>query len=289
MATVDFFTPVVDDAASWGAIAAANALSDIYAMGATPLFALNLVAWPRSGVPFELLGDVISGAVKVMRKAGCLMLGGHSIDDNEPKFGMAVIGEVHPDRMLTVGGARAGDLLVLTKPIGTGILSTALKREALLEGGMSEAIQAMSTLNDGAARAAREAEVHACTDVTGFGLLGHLGNILAAGRKGAEIWLEEIPVFPHVRNLAARGLVPGGTERNLEAAGDVRWDPSLDPTERIICVDAQTSGGLLMAVAPDRHDALIDALRREGTPAAATIGRVTGAAGIVHVSRRRNQ
>ncbi len=287
VATVDFFTPVVDDAASWGAIAAANALSDVYAMGATPLFALNIVAWPRASVPFELLGDVLRGATDVMRRAGCLMLGGHSIEDSEPKFGMAVIGEVHPDRVLTVAGAKAGDFLVLTKAIGTGILSTALKREALLEGGMSEAIQSMITLNDGAARAAREAEVHACTDVTGFGLLGHLGNILTASRTGAELWLEEIPVFPHVRNLAARGLIPGGTERNLEAAADVRWDPSLDPTEKILCVDAQTSGGLLMAVAPERHAALIAALEREGTPAAATIGRVTGAAGVVHVSRSR--
>ena len=287
MATVDFFTPIVDDAASWGAIAAANALSDVYAMGAKPLFALNLVAWPRETLPFELLGDVLRGATDVMRRAGCLMLGGHSIDDNEPKFGMAVIGEVHPDHVMTVAGARAGDLLVLTKPLGTGILSTALKREALLEGGMSEAIQSMIALNDGAARAALEAEVHACTDVTGFGLLGHLGNMLAASRKGAEIWMDEIPVYPHVRNLAARGLVPGGTERNLEAASDVRWDPSLDATERIVCVDAQTSGGLLLAVAPDRHEGLIAALRREGTPAAATIGRVTGAAGIVHVSRSR--
>ena len=286
MATVDFFTPVVDDAASWGAITAANALSDVYAMGAAPLFALNLVAWPRS-VPFDLLDDVIRGASGVMQKARCLVLGGHSIDDEEPKFGMAVIGEVHPDRILRVGGARTGDLLVLTKPVGTGILSTALKREALLEGGMTDAIQAMSTLNDGAARAARDAEVHACTDVTGFGLLGHLGNILTASRKGAEIWLEEIPVYPHVRNLAARGLIPGGTERNLEAAAGVRWDPTLDAPERIICVDAQTSGGLLMAVAPERHEALIEALVREGTPAAATIGRVTGAEGIVHVSRQR--
>lgn len=287
MATVDFFTPVVDDAASWGAIAAANALSDVYAMGATPLFALNLIGWPRSGVPFELLGDVMRGAAEVMKEAGCLMIGGHSIDDPEPKFGMAVIGEVHPDRMLTVKGARAGDFLVLTKPLGTGILSTALKKEALLEGGMSEAILSMRTLNAGAARAAREAEVHACTDVTGFGLLGHLDNMLTASRKGAEIWLEEIPVFPHVRNLAARGLIPGGTERNLEAAAAVRWDPSLEPTERIVLVDAQTSGGLLMAVAPDRHERLLDALRREGVAGAVTIGRVTGAEGVVHVSRKR--
>ena len=208
-------------------------------------------------------------------------------EDSEPKFGMAVIGEVHPDRVLTVAGAKAGDFLVLTKAIAPGILSTALKLEAFLDGGMSDAIKSMITLNDGAARAAREAEVHACTDVTGFGLLGHLGNILTASRKGAELWLEEIPVFPHVRNRAARGLIPGGTERNLEAAADVRWDPSLDPTEKILCVDAQTSGGLLMAVAPERHAARIAALEREGTPAAATIGRVTGAAGVVHVSRSR--
>ena len=286
VATVDFFTPVVDDAKSWGAIAAANALSDVYAMGGTPLFALNLVAWPRTGVPFEVLGQVLAGAAEVAQRAGCLILGGHSIDDAEPKFGMAVIGEVHPDRMLTLAGAGTGDLLVLTKPIGTGILSTALKQEALLEGGMAEAILSMSTLNDGAARAARVAEVHACTDVTGFGLVGHLDNLLRASRKGAELWFDEIPLYPHARNLASRGLIPGGTRRNLEAA-QVRWDPSLDETERLLAVDAQTSGGLLMAVAADRHQQLIDALHREGAPAAATIGRVTGAAGTVHVIRNR--
>ena len=145
VATVDFFTPLVDDAAAWGAIAAANALSDIYAMGATPLFALNLVAWPRDGVPIELLGEVLRGAVEITQRAGCLMLGGHSIDDPEPKFGMAVIGEVHPDRMLTNAGACAGDLLVLTKPLGTGILATALKRQAILEAGMADAIASMAS------------------------------------------------------------------------------------------------------------------------------------------------
>src|SRR5687768_5884704 len=229
VATVDFFTPIVDDPRAWGAIATANALSDVYAMGAKPLFALNLLAWPREGVPFEMLGEVLLGSAEVARRAGCLVLGGHSIDDPEPKFGMAVIGEVHPDRMLTNAGACAGDLLVLTKPLGTGILSTALKRDALLEEGMAEAVASMTALNDGAARAALEVGVSACTDVTGFGLVGHLGNMLDASRVGAELWADAVPVFAHVRNLAARGIVPGGTARNLAAAAArATWDDALD-------------------------------------------------------------
>ena len=289
VATVDFFTPIVDDAAAWGAIAAANSLSDIYAMGASPLFALNLVAWPREGVPFELLGRVLQGAAEVAGRAGCLLLGGHSIDDPEPKFGMAVIGEVHPDRMLTNAGACAGDFLVLTKPLGTGILTTALKRDALLEAGIADAVTSMTTLNDGAARAALEVGVSACTDVTGFGLLGHLGNILDASRVGAELWLDTLPVLPHARNLAARAIVPGGTSRNLDAAASrTTWEDGIDEPGRILCADAQTSGGLLLAVPPEHHDALIAALLRERTPAAATIGRVTaGPVGAIVVNRER--
>ena len=185
VSTVDFFTPIVDDPAAWGAIAVANALSDIYAMGATPLFGLNLVGWPREQLPFEILGEVLRGAAEVTRRAGCLVLGGHSIDSVEPTFGMAVIGEVHPDRMLTNAGACAGDRLVLTKPLGTGILATALKRDALLETGMAEAIRSMIALNDGAARAALKIGVSAATDVTGFGLLGHLTNLLEASKVAA--------------------------------------------------------------------------------------------------------
>ena len=285
VATVDFFTPIVDDPAAWGAIATANALSDVYAMGARPLFALNLLAWPREGVPFEMLAEVLRGAAEVARRAGCLVLGGHSIDDPEPKFGMAVIGEVHPDRMLTNAGACAGDLLVLTKPLGTGILSTALKRDALIEEGMAEAVASMTALNDGAARAALEVGVSACTDVTGFGLIGHLGNVLDASRVGAELWADAVPVFSHVRNLAARGIVPGGTARNLEAAATrVTWDASLDEPARVVLADAQTSGGLLLAVPAENHEALIAALGRESVPVAATVGRVTaGPAGAVTV------
>ena len=287
VATVDFFTPIVDDAASWGAIAAANALSDIYAMGATPLFALNLVGWPRETLPFDLLGEVLRGAAEVAARAGCLILGGHSVDDMEPKFGMAVIGEVHPDRMLTNAGACAGDLLVLTKPLGTGILATALKRDALLAAGMAEAVASMTTLNDGAARVALEVGVSAATDVTGFGLLGHLGNILTASRVAAEVAYEALPILAHAWNLASRGIIPAGTRRNLEAASGAAWDTELTDAERALAVDAQTSGGLLLVVAPEHHADLVRALRREGTPCAATIGRiVAGPTGAMRVARR---
>jgi selenide,water dikinase len=285
VATVDFFTPIVDDPAAWGAIAAANALSDVYAMGATPLFGLNLVGWPRDTVPLEMLSQVLEGAAEVTRRAGCLVLGGHSVDDPEPKFGMAVFGEVHPDRMLTNAGACAGDLLVLTKPLGTGILATALKRDALLPAGMADAVQSMTTLNDGAMRAALRVGVSACTDVTGFGLVGHLGNILAASRVGAEIAFERLPILPHAWNLASRGFVPGGTRRNLESSG-AEWDPSLTEAERALVADAQTSGGLLLVVPPAQHAELIEALREERTPVAATIGRiVAGAPGALRVER----
>jgi selenide,water dikinase len=284
---VDFFTPIVDDPSAWGAIAAANALSDIYAMGATPLFGLNLVGWPREQLPFEVLGKVLEGAADVARKAKCLVLGGHSIDSVEPTFGMAVVGEVHPDRMLTNAGACAGDRLVLTKPLGTGILATALKRDALLETGMTEAVRSMTTLNDGAARAALRVGVSAATDVTGFGLLGHLTNILEASKVAAEIAFDSVPILPHTRNLASRGVIPGGTERNLAAADRVEWASELTLSDRYLCVDAQTSGGLLLVVPPEHEAALLAALIEEETPVAAIIGRiVAGSPGTIRVSRQ---
>jgi selenide, water dikinase len=286
VATVDFFTPIVDNPAAWGAIAVANALSDIYAMGATPLFGLNLVGWPRE-LPFEMLGEVLRGATEVTERARCLVLGGHSIDAVEPTFGMAVIGEVHPDRMLTNAGACAGDILVLTKPLGTGILATALKRDALLEGGMADAVKSMTTLNDGAMRAALQVGVSAATDVTGFGLLGHLGNMLEASKVAAEVYFENLPILPHARSLAARGVVPGGTERNLAALDNVEWAPDLGATDRYLCVDAQTSGGLLLAVPYENEAALLAALREQQTPAAAVVGRIRGGpAGHMRVIRQ---
>ena len=296
VATTDFFTPIVDDPRAWGAIAAANALSDVYAMGGTPLFALNLVGWPREKLPFEMLGEVLGGASEVTQRARCLMLAcallvpleagqslGHPI---EPIFGLVVIGEVHPDRALTNAGGCAGDVLVLTKPLGTGILATALKRDALIEAGMAEAVRSMTTLNEGAARAALAVGVSAATDVTGFGLLGHLGNILVASNVGAELAFESLPILPHALNLAHRGVVPGGTQRNLQAATLVEWADDVTPTERLLCVDAQTSGGLLLAVPRENESALLTALRDAGTPAAAVIGRLTpGPTGHIRVSR----
>ncbi len=273
VATTDFFTPIVDDARTWGAIAAANALSDVYAMGAEPLFALNLVGWPREGLPLELLGEVMAGAAEVAARARCPIVGGHSIDDAEPKFGMAVVGEAHPDRLLTNAAGRAGDVLVLTKPLGTGILSTALKRDALTEAELAPAVRSMVSLNEAAARAALAHGVRAATDVTGFGLLGHLGNLLQAGGVGAEVVFPAIPVLEGALDLAARGAVPGGTRRNLEAV-TVAWDPSLAEAERLLCADAQTSGGLLMAVPPDGVEGLLEALRAEGVTRAARIGRI---------------
>jgi selenide, water dikinase len=286
VATTDFFTPIVDDPRAWGAIAAANALSDVYAMGGTPLFALNLVGWPREKLPFDVLGEVLAGAAEVTQRARCLMLGGHSIDVLEPLFGLVVIGEVHPERALTNAGACAGDVLVLTKPLGTGILATALKRDALIEAGMADAVRSMTTLNEGAARAALAVGVSAATDVTGFGLLGHLGNILTASKVGAELAFAALPILPHALNLAHRGIVPGGTQRNLQAAEHVAWADDVTPTERLLCVDAQTSGGLLLAVPPENEAALLAALREAETPAAAVIGRLTaGPTGHIRVTR----
>ena len=274
IATVDFFTPIVDDAATWGAIAAANALSDVYAMGGRPLFALNLVGWPRTELPFALLGEALVGAGTVMSRAHCPMVGGHSIDDPEPKLGMAVIGEAHPDHLLVNSAGEPGDVLVLTKPLGTGILTTALKRDAASEADLVPAVRSMTTLNDGAMRAALAAGVRCATDVTGFGLLGHLANVTRASGVGAEISIEALPVLPRALALASQGVVPGGTARNL-AAAEVSWAEDVTEPERLLACDAQTSGGLLLAIAPDRLDVLLAALAAEKTPAAAVIGRLT--------------
>jgi len=285
VATVDFFTPIVDDPYDFGRIAAANAFSDIYAMAATPLFALNLVGWPRDKLPFELLGEVIRGGADVAHAAGAFVLGGHSVDDPEPKYGMVVIGEARPERIVRNSGARPGDALVLTKPIGTGVLTTALKRDLLEAGDLAPAVAAMTTLNAGAARAMAAVGVHAATDVTGFGLLGHLRSLLEASGAAAEVTAAAVPLLPGARQLAERGAIPGGTERNLASLADaVTFAAGVVPTDRVLLADAQTSGGLLIAVAPERTDALVAALGREGAPVAAVIGRVVaGAAGRVSV------
>ncbi len=275
VATVDFFTPLVDDAYDFGRIAATNAFSDLYAMGATPLLALNLVGWPRETLPFELLGEVLRGGAEVAQAAGAFVLGGHSVDDPEPKYGMVAIGEVHPDRIVTNAGAEPGDAVVLTKPLGTGVLTTALKRDLVTAAELAPAVAAMTTLNAGAARAMLAVGVHAATDVTGFGLLGHLHTLLAASGRGAELRAAAVPLLPGARAAAERGAIPGGTKRNAEDVADaVQFAASVDAPTRLLLADAQTSGGLLIAVAPERLDALVAALVRERALAAAVIGRV---------------
>ena len=276
VATVDFFTPIVDDPYDFGRVAAANALSDVYAMGGTPLLTLNLVGWPREELPFELLGEILRGGDDVAREAGAFVLGGHSVDDPEPKYGMVAIGEVHPDRIVTNAGARPGDVLVLTKPIGTGVLTTALKRDLATAAEVAPAVRSMTTLNAGAGRALRAAPVHAATDVTGFGLLGHLNSLLRASGAAAELDSRAVPLLPGVRELVGRGAVAGGSKRNLASvAHAVTFDASVAEVDRIILADAQTSGGLLISLPESSREAVLGALRREGTLAAAVIGRVT--------------
>ncbi|HEX6311505.1 MAG TPA: selenide, water dikinase SelD [Acidimicrobiia bacterium] len=284
--TTDFFTPIVDDPYDWGRIAAANALSDVYAMGGTPVLALNLVAWPREGLAFDLLARVLDGGADVVRAAGALVGGGHSIDDAEPKYGLAVVGTVHPDHVLTNAGARAGDALVLTKPIGLGVISTALKRDAASSALLDEAVRVMTTLNARARDAAIELgdAVHAVTDVTGFGLLGHLREMLTASGVAAEIDSGAVPVIEGVRDLVAVDTVAGGTRRNHASLSDtVDWAGLPEP-EQLLLADAQTSGGLLIAVAADRAGVLVAALEARATLAAAVVGRaVAGRAGRVAV------
>lgn len=285
--TTDFFTPIVDDPYDWGRIAATNALSDVYAMGGTPLLALNLVAWPREGLPFDLLARVLDGGQAAVRSAGALVAGGHSIDDTEPKYGLAVVGTVHPDRVLTNAGARVGDVLVLSKPIGLGVISTALKRGAAPPDLVATAVDVMTTLNAGARDAAVDLgdAVHAATDVTGFGLLGHLRELCAGSGLAAEVDHGAVPVIDGVRDLVAAGMVAGGTQRNHAFVADTVDFGVLPLDEQYLLADAQTSGGLLLAVDPTRADDLVAALRARGTLAAAVVGRtVAGAPGTVTVS-----
>ena len=286
VATVDFFTPIVDDAYDFGRIAAANAFSDVYAMGGTPLLALNLVGWPRDKLPYELLGEVLRGGADIAKEAGAFVLGGHSVDDPEPKYGMVAIGEVHPNRIVTLARARAGDVLVLTKPIGTGVLSTALKRDLATAADLEPAVVSMTTLNAGASRAMLAVGVHAATDVTGFGLLGHLHNMLDASGVSAALDAASVPIIRGAADAVERGAIPGGTERNREALSPhVSFTTGVHEVIRTLLFDAQTSGGLLIAVPDDRANNLIEALRREKTIAADQIGRIlAGAPGAITVS-----
>ena len=279
MVTTDFLTPVVDDARTWGRIAAQNAVSDVYAMGGRPLFALNLVAWPRDELPLDMLGEVLAGGADIAAESGFVVVGGHSVDDPEPKYGLAVVGEVAPDRFLTNTGLRDGDALVLTKALGVGVATTAIKRGVASEALSAAAVASMTASNAPAARAALAAGATGATDVTGFGLLGHLAKMAAASGVDAEVDVAAVPFPAEVRALAEAGVVPGGTRRNLDWAAAVLDDGGYGEVDRLLLADAQTSGGLLFGAAPERAAAAVAELG----PPAAVIGRVRAGSGRIRL------
>ncbi len=283
--TVDFFTPVVDDPYWFGAIAAANALSDVYAMGGTPLTALNLVGFPMDTLPLDVLFEILRGGGDKAREAGVAIVGGHTVDDPEPKFGLSVTGTIHPDRIITNAGGRDGDVLVLTKPLGSGIATTAIKRDIAPAGLTEEVIAVMAMLNRVAGEAMATVRAHAATDVTGFGFLGHLGEMAAGAGLQAVVYAGAVPLLPGVLDLAAQGVVPGGSKRNLESLdGRLTVDEGVSDALRLVLGDAQTSGGLLIAVLPHEVEKLQTELRARGA-LAAVVGRLqAGAPGRLHVA-----
>ena len=281
--SVDFFTPIVDDPYDWGRIAAANALSDVYAMGARPLMALNLVSWPRS-LDIELLGRVLEGGADICRVAGAAVLGGHSVDDPEPKYGLAVTGVVHPDRLVRKTGARLGSELVLTKALGSGIISSAIKEGRARPEWIARAVGVMTTLNRSASEAMTEIGVDAATDVTGFGFMGHLLQMLD-DRVGAEIDFASVPLLEGAVELASQGVIPGGSRRNYEIAGPRVDADALEDGHRAVLFDAQTSGGLLVSVPADKTTRLLEALRAGGVEEASVVGRIVDTPGRVTVRR----
>jgi selenide,water dikinase len=285
--SLDFFTPIVDDPYWFGAIAAANSLSDIYAMGGRPAFALNIVAFPRASedAPLEQLREILRGGSEKAREAGIDVVGGHSVDDPEPKYGMCVTGFVHPDRIWRNVGARPGDKLILTKPIGTGVITTALRAGKADDTTVQRAIATMAALNAVAATVAAEFAPHACTDVTGFGLLGHLREMLGS-QIGARISASAVPVLPGARELAVLGTIPGGTRRNEQSVRDhVRLDGGVGEIDRLLLCDAQTSGGLLFAVDPNDAEELLSALLSSRVEAALIGEFLDGPVGQIVVDR----
>ncbi len=274
--SVDFFTPVVDDPSDFGAIAAANALSDIYAMGAMPLFGLNIVAFPSNRLPEQVLRDILRGAGDKCREAGVSVLGGHTVEDTEPKFGMVITGTVHPEKFITNAGAKPGDVLILTKPLGTGIISTAVKRRMANEEISRAAVDVMSSLNAGAARVMGMHPVSACTDITGFGMLGHLREMVEASGVKVHIESGKVPVIEGTFELATAGAVPGGTLNNLEYISAItEWNDNVSETMKLILCDAQTSGGLLVSLPAVYEKKFIGSLHEEGITVGVAIGKVT--------------
>lgn len=273
--TVDFFPPLVDDPFTFGRIAAANALSDIYAMGAVPLTALNLVGFPDRELDYSILGEILRGGAAAVEEAGAVIVGGHSVRDAEVKYGLAVTGTVHPERVLTNAGARVGDRLVLTKPLGSGVLTSAAKAGKISEGDLDEAIRVMTTLNRGACEAALAVGVHAATDITGFGLVGHVFELAQASGASVTIAATAVPLMERTLELARGGALTRAHRTTREHLGD-RLAIAAEVEEALagVLMDAQTSGGLLLSVSAERCDALVAALAQRGTPAAAVVGEV---------------
>ncbi len=284
--TVDFFTPVVDDPYIFGQIAAANALSDIYAMGGTPITALNIIAFPLNTLPFSVLAAILRGGAEKIKEAGAVLLGGHSIQDAEPKYGLAVTGVAHPTKIWTNAGARPGDMLILTKPLGVGLITSALRKKKDREGNLilqspvppeveKAAIDVMTKLNDKAVWAGQKVGINACTDITGFGLLGHAWEMAKASLVQIEIDLHAVPVLPGAKELGLKGYIAGGNWANLKYMEDkVEFFPEMEAIEKNILADPITSGGLLLSVAEDRAEELLKALHESGVTEARVIGRV---------------
>ncbi len=284
--TTESCTPIDDRPYDFGSVAAANALSDVYAMGGTPIAALSIVGFPDALLPPEVLGEILRGAAEKAGEGGIAIVGGHTIKSEEPIFGLAVVGTIHPNRVLANDTARPGDVLILTKPLGLGIITTAAKNGQDTRGAIAEAITVMGTLNRAAGEEIARCGAHALTDVTGFGLLGHLRNIVAASQVGARVFLEQVPVLEAARAYVEAGIAPGGSHANHRFLADwVTYADDVTKADQLLLCDAQTSGGLLAAVAPEQAEELLAALRGRGVPAV-TIGVIESAPPVrIFVSR----
>lgn len=273
--TLDFFTPIVDDPYMFGQIGAANSLSDVYAMGGKPLTVMNIVAFPINTLDKSILADILAGASDKVKESGATLVGGHSIDDKEPKFGLSVTGTIHPDRIRSNAGAKPGDRLILTKPIGVGILTTAIKQDILEKEDLEEVMNVMAALNKDAAEAMENYHVNACTDITGFGLLGHTMEIAKGGNVGVTIFNKDVPVLSKARELAEKHVIPGGTYKNHSwLAEDIDYSSDIGKLDQLILCDAVTSGGLLISVPAEEADALQRDLK-ERNVTSSIVGEVT--------------
>jgi len=273
--TLDFFTPIVDDPYSFGQVAAANALSDVYAMGGRPLTAMNIVCFPVKTMDISVLREILSGGLEKVHEAGAIVVGGHTVEDAELKYGLSVTGVIHPEKVVHNSGARDGDKLILTKPLGTGIISTAIKGGVATAGAEAKIVKSMATLNQKASELMQEVGVHACTDITGFGLLGHVGEMIDESDVGMVIHSAAVPFFPETRKYAEMGMIPGGLHRNRDFRSHMVTIKKTVPDYMAdILFDPQTSGGLFISVAPEKAQGLLEKMHRAGIPEAVIVGEV---------------